>query len=72
MTSKREQALTGLFLCLQSLSGPVVKRNEPLPSKVPAEGLVILRDGDVGEPEIILSPTHYIYQHQAEIEVLSA
>ena len=68
--SKREQALQGLFLILQGLSGPVVKRNEPLPSKVVAEGLVILRDGDVGEPEIILSPTRYIYQHRAEIEVL--
>ncbi len=68
--SKREQALRGLFSCLQGLSGPVVKRNEPLPVKVPDEGLVILRDGDPGEPEVVLSPTRYVYQHRAEVEVL--
>lgn len=70
MPSTREQALAGLFSCLQGLDGPQVKRNEPLPAKVPAEGLVIVRDGDPGEPEVVLSPTRYVYQHQAEIEVL--
>ena len=70
MISTREQALMGLFLCLQGLTGPTVKRNEPLPTKVPEAGLIILRDGDPGEPEVILSPTRYVYQHQAEVEVL--
>lgn len=70
MTSAREQALGGLFLCLQGLAGPTVKRNEPLPTKVPEASLVILRDGDPGEPEVILSPTRYVYQHRAEVEVL--
>lgn len=66
----REQALQGLFSCLQGLTGPAVKRNEPLPTKVPETGLVILRDGNPGEPEVILSPTRYVYQHRAEVEVL--
>ena len=70
MNSTREQALMGLFSCLQRLTGPTVKRNEPLPIKVPEAGLVILRDGDAGDPEVILSPTRYVYQHRAEIEVL--
>ena len=71
MTSKREQALAGLFLCLKdSVTGLSVLRNEPLPTKVPAEGLLILRDGDPGEPEVTLSPTRYHYQHRAEIEAL--
>ena len=70
MTSKREQALQGLFLMLKNLSGTAVLRNEPLPTQVPAGGLVVLRDGDVGEPEILLSPVRYIYQHEAELEVL--
>ena len=72
MTSKREQALTGLFLCLQNgdLSDAELQRNEPLPTKIPASGLLILRDGDAGEPEITLSPTRYHYAHVAEIEVL--
>ena len=47
-----------------------ILRNEPLPVKVPAEGLVIVRDGDLGEPEVTLSPTRYHYQHRAEVEVL--
>ena len=68
--STREQALEGLFSCLQTLEGPEVKRNQPLPTKVPDGGLVILRDGDPGEPEVVLSPTRYIYQHRAEVEVL--
>lgn len=70
MSSTREQALTGLFLCLQGLTGLTVKRNEPLPTKVPEAGLIILRDGDVGDPEVVLSPTRYVYQHRAEVEVL--
>ena len=70
MSSTREQALIGLFLCLQGLTGPTVNRNEPLPTKVPEAGLIILRDGDPGEPEVILSPTRYVYQHRAEVEVL--
>lgn len=71
MTSKREQALAGLFLCLKdNVTGLSVLRNEPLPTKVPADGLIILRDGDLGEPEVTLSPTRYHYQHRAEIEAL--
>ena len=71
MTSKREQALAGLFLCLKdNVTGLSALRNEPLPTKVPAEGLLILRDGDPGEPEVTLSPTRYHYQHRAEIEAL--
>ena len=71
MTSKREQALAGLFLWLKdNVTGLSVLRNEPLPTKLPAEGLLILRDGDPGEPEVTLSPTRYHYQHRAEIEAL--
>lgn len=71
MTSKREQTLLGLFLCLQNgIAGVEVLRNEPLPIKIPSSGLVILRDGEAGEPEITLSPTRYHYSHVAEIEIL--
>ncbi len=71
MTSKREQALAGLFLCLQNgMSSVAALRNDPLPTKIPASGLLILRDGDAGEPEITLSPTRYHYAHVAELEVL--
>lgn len=68
--SKREQVLNDLFDRLSELTQVSVKRNEVLPQKIPKEGLLILRDGNVGEPTVLLSPPHYIYQHKAEIEVL--
>jgi hypothetical protein len=45
-------------------------RGEVLPERVPAEGLLILRDGEPGEPEVTLSPLRYHYQHRAEIEAV--
>jgi hypothetical protein len=35
---------------------------------VPAAGLVILRDGDPGEPDVTLNPVHLFFSHRAEIE----
>jgi hypothetical protein len=68
MTSKREQVLTALFGRLQALPLATVKRNEPLPVSVPAGGLVIMRDGDPGEPDVTLNPRSEFYSHRAEIE----
>jgi len=67
--SKREQVLNALFEKLSTLE-VTVKRNDLLPQKIPDGGLVILRDGNVGEPEILLSPTCYIFTHRAELEVI--
>ncbi|MGZ9034953.1 MAG: acyl-CoA transferase [Rhodospirillales bacterium] len=68
MISKREQVLTALFGQLQRVPGAAVKRNEALPQVVPAGGLVILRDGDPGEPDVTLNPRSEFYSHRAEIE----
>jgi hypothetical protein len=46
----------------------VVKRNEALPASVSAGGLIILRDGDPGEPDVTLNPRSEFYSHRAEIE----
>lgn len=67
--SKREIVLNALFERLATLD-VAVKRNDPLPQKIPDGGLVILRNGNVGEPEILLSPPCYIFTHRAEIEVI--
>ena len=67
--SKREIVLNALFERLSTLDVSV-KRNDPLPQKIPDGGLVILRDGNVGEPEIFLSPPYYIFTHRAELEVI--
>lgn len=67
--SKREIVLNALFERLSTLD-VTAKRNDPLPQKIPDGGLVILRDGNVGEPEILLSPPCYIFTHRAELEVI--
>lgn len=69
MTTKREQVLSALFILLQGISGVVVQRNEVLPERIPAAGLLILRDGTPGEAEVTLSPLRYHWQHRAEVEV---
>jgi hypothetical protein len=68
MPSTREQVLSALFGQLQAIPGAVVKRNQALPASVPAGGLVILRDGDPGEPDVTLNPRTEFYSHRAEIE----
>ncbi len=67
--SKREAALKALFAVLSGIAGPAVKRNEPEVAKIPSGGLIVLRDGEPGEPEVMLSPTSYIYTHRAEVVV---
>ena len=68
MTSRREQVLSAVFTCLQVMPLVTVRRNEALPVSVPASGLVILRDGDPGEPDVTLNPRTAYYSHRAEIE----
>lgn len=69
MTSKRETILAALHARLQSLAAPVL-RGDVLPERIPAMGLIILRDGKPGEPEVTLSPLTYFYEHRAELEVV--
>jgi hypothetical protein len=66
--SLREQVLAALLQHLQSGLGATVRRNEVLPEKVPVSGLVILRDGDPGEPDVTLNPRSEFYSHRVEIE----
>jgi hypothetical protein len=48
MPSIREQILTALETALLGIGGPSVERDTALPMKVPARGLIVLRDnGDV-------------------------
>lgn len=70
MPTTRETVLSALFTILQGIGGGVtILRNEVLPERVSADGLLILRDGTPGEPEVTLSPLRYHWQHRAEIEV---
>jgi hypothetical protein len=68
--SKAEQVLDALKALLETLPNASVNRNSVLPEKIPDGGLVILRDGDPGEPEQALGGFgRTYYQHAVEIEV---
>jgi hypothetical protein len=69
MPTQRETILAALHARLSGLSATAL-RGDVLPERVPADGLLILRDGEPGEPEVTLSPLAYHYQHRAEIEVV--
>ncbi|MEF3047132.1 acyl-CoA transferase [Pseudotabrizicola sp. L79] len=69
MSTTRETILAALHARLQPLAA-LVLRDEVLPERIPTSGLIILRDGQPGEPEVTLSPLRYHFQHRAELEVV--
>ena len=71
--SQRENAIAALFAVLGELYlGATVKRNAALPERVSDQAMAILRDGEMGEPEVSLSPLTYHWQHQVAIELFVA
>lgn len=72
MPSVREQILSAFFAELKTLESSAIKvlRNPDKLMRVPENGaIVVMRDGQSAEPETLLSPLTYIYEHNAEIEV---
>jgi hypothetical protein len=68
--SKAEEVLDALKALLEIVPNAVVERNSVLPEKIPNGVLIILRDGDPGEPEQALGGFgSTYYQHAVEIEV---
>jgi len=67
--SKREAVLDALHVLLAAALDAPVLRDEVVPELMPADGLLIIRDGEPGDPEVTLSPLTYHYEHRAEIEV---
>ena len=70
MPTAREIILTALADAFRTIPHVPVLRGEVLPERVPTAGLLILRDGIPGDPEVTLSPLRYHYQHRAELEVI--
>ncbi len=74
--SQRENAIGAFFAVLGQLSlgtlGTTVKRNAALPERIADHAMAILRDGEMGEPEVSLSPLTYHWQHQVAIELFVA
>ncbi len=75
--SARETAIVALTSRLvMSLASrnppPVVLRSETVPQRIPAGGLVVVRDGEAVEETPILSPLAWQIEHRAEIEITVA
>ncbi|RAI57052.1 hypothetical protein [Roseicella frigidaeris] len=75
--SVRETALAALSARLGAAlaarnPAPKVLRNETVPQRLPAGGLVVVRDGETVEETAILSPLAWAVEHRAEVEVVAA
>ncbi len=70
MASKRETVLAAVTsMVAAALPGAEVKRNLAKAERIPPGGLVVIRDGDPGEPEVSLSPLTYLYSHRIPLEI---
>ena len=70
MPSTTERILTALTGRLRAVPGPKVERNTAVPARIPKGGLIVLRDGDPGEPEQALGGVGNVYySHAVEVEV---
>lgn len=65
------QALVAAVIA-QAPAGAEVVRNDAETESLPAEGLIVVRDGDPGEPEVLLSPITYLFEHAAQVDVFVA
>lgn len=72
LESTSERVLKALFTALIAArpGDARVLRNAVLPERIPPAGVIILRDGSPGEPEAIMSPPYYYYEHRAEIDII--
>lgn len=69
--STLETILIALHAALSVGTYATVLRGETLPEELSADGLVILRDGNPGEPEVTISPLRYHYEHRATVEIFA-
>jgi hypothetical protein len=68
--SKAEDILNKLKELLAQNTGARVMRNSDAPEKIPDGGLVIIHDGDPGEPEATLGGfSNAYYSHAIELEI---
>lgn len=69
--SKRESAILALKDALSAPATFEVQRNTAIPTSPLSQGLVVIRDGESGDPDITMSPTEYHYEHQIQLEVFA-
>lgn len=72
MATDAETVLAALHAALAASApaGVTVLRNPGVRQRVPAAGLAVLRDGDPGEPEVIMSPLTFSWRHRAALDLM--
>jgi len=69
-SSKPEQVLAAIKTLLETVPSAKVERNTAVPEKIPTGGLIVLRDGNPGEPDTALGGFGgAYYSHDIEIEL---
>ena len=69
-SSKPEQVLAAIKTLLETVPSAKVERNTAVPEKIPTGGLIVLRDGNPGEPDTALGGfAGAYYSHDIEIEL---
>lgn len=70
MPSKSEQILQVMKAVLETIPDAMVERNAAVSARIPTAGLIILRDGDPGEPDLPLGGVGgAYYSHQMVVEL---
>lgn len=71
--SARNDILDALLVLLRT-TGVTVLRNAALPASVPDDGLILMPDGEPGEPKAFMGRARYLehYQHTVDVLVFSA
>ncbi|MCB9990683.1 MAG: hypothetical protein H6867_04810 [Rhodospirillales bacterium] len=68
--SKAEDVLNKLKELIEAQTSAKVERNMDAPEKIPTDGLIVIHDGDPGEPDITLGGfSNTYYSHAIEIEI---
>lgn len=73
MASRKEQVILAVVALVQAaLPNATVRRNGDMPDRPEAGGLVVVRDGDMGDPiSVMLSPLAYTYAHAVNLEIVA-
>lgn len=71
--SARETALAALLgVVTSAATGATVVRNDTADERLPAGGLVVVRDGQQTDELEMFSPLRFAVTHQADVEIIAA
>lgn len=69
--STREAALVALAAVIDGATAAEVLRNQDVPERLPAGGLVVIEDGETRDVETTLSPLMFHHEHAARVSVVT-